>query len=245
MFDADRKLVFCNKQYADLYRLPPELMMPGVPQAEILGRRTEIGIIPKSNALEYLKDRTAKTVARVESDSLVELSDGRTLSVVIRPVSNGGWVSTHEDITERRRAEAQIAHMAQHDALTDLPNRVLLCERLEAALSRVLRGERLAVLYLDLDHFKNINDTLGHSIGDELLKTMADRVRACTRDTDTLARLGGDEFAIIQTDLTEPPDAAALARRIRDAVTKPFEFDGHRMLVDVSIGISVAPDDGI
>jgi diguanylate cyclase (GGDEF)-like protein len=245
MFDADRKLVFCNRQYADLYRLPPELMMPGVPQAEILERRTASGIIPKSNALEYLKDRATKTGARVESDSLVELSDGRTLSVVIRPVSNGGWVSTHEDITERRRAEAQIAHMAQHDALTDLPNRVLLRERLEAALLRVQQGERLAVLYLDLDHFKNINDTLGHSIGDELLKTMASRVRACTKATDTLARLGGDEFAVIQTDLDQPRDAAALARRIRDAVTNPFEFDGHRMLVDVSIGISVAPDDGI
>ena len=245
MFDADRKLVFCNRQYADLYRMPPELMAPGVPQAEILGRRTASGIIPKSNALEYLRDRAAKTGAGVESDTLVELSDGRALSVVIRPMPNGGWVSTHEDVTERRRAEAQIAHMAHHDALTDLPNRVLLRERLEAALSRVRQGGRLAVLYLDLDHFKNINDTLGHSIGDELLKTMANRVRACIKHTDTLARLGGDEFAIIQTDLKQSADAAALARRIREAVTVPYEFDGHRMLVDVSIGISIAPDDGV
>jgi len=122
---------------------------------------------------------------------------------------------------------------------------VLLREQLEAALARVSPGKHLAVLYLDLDHFKNINDTLGHSIGDELLKTMAGRVRACTKETDTLARLGGDEFAIIQTDVTQPTDAAALARCIRDAVTEPFEFDGHRMLVDVSIGISVAPTDGI
>jgi len=245
MFDADRKLVFCNRQYADLYGLPPELMTPGVTQAQILEHRTASGIIPKSNALEYARDRAAKAGAGVRSDTLVELSDGRSLSVVIRPMPNGGWVTTHEDITERRQAEEQINHMAHHDALTDLPNRLLLRKRLEAALSRVRLGERLAVLYLDLDHFKHINDTLGHSIGDEVLKIMADRVRACIGETDTLARLGGDEFAIIQTEFEQPSDAAALARRIRDAVTAFCELDGHRMLVDVSIGISVAPDDGV
>ena len=244
MFDADRKLVFCNKQYADLYLLPPELMTPGVTQAQILDHRIRNGIIPKLNAEKYVKDRAAKAGTSVRSDTMVELSDGRTLSVIIRPTPDGGWVTTHEDVTERRRAEAQVAHMAHHDSLTDLPNRVLLQERLEAALSHVRQERQAAVLYLDLDHFKNINDTLGHSIGDKLLKAVARRVRACIKDVDTLARLGGDEFAIIQANLEQPSDAAALARRIREAVTAPFELDGHRMLVDVSIGISTAPNDG-
>ncbi len=129
-----------------------------------------------------------------------------------KPLGGGGWLATHEDITERQRTEERIVHMARHDALTDLPNRVLLRERLEHELKRVKRGEMLAVLCLDLDRFKSVNDTLGHPIGDELLKVVSDRLRACTREPDTIARLGGDEFAIIMTAIQQPTDAAALAR---------------------------------
>ena len=103
------------------------------------------------------------------------------------------------------------------------------------------RGECLAVLCLDLDHFKSVNDTLGHPIGDELLKVVADRLRHCTREPDTIARLGGDEFAIIMTAMHQPSDAAFLSQRVREAITKPFELDGHQMVVDVSIGIAIAP----
>jgi len=133
--------------------------------------------------------------------------------------------------------------MALHDSLTNLPNRVLLRERLEEALPYIPPGEQLAVLYLDLDHFKSVNDTLGHPIGDELLKVVAERLRRCTREHDTIARLGGDEFAIIMTAMDQPTDAAALARRIRDSITKPYELDGHQIVADISIGISVAPLD--
>jgi diguanylate cyclase (GGDEF)-like protein/PAS domain S-box-containing protein len=149
-----------------------------------------------------------------------------------------------EDVTERRQAQDRIAHMAHHDPLTDLPNRILLRERLEQALSRVARGERLAMLYLDLDHFKTINDTLGHSAGDELLKTIADRLRPCVRDVDTVARLGGDEFAIIQTAIEEPLEAAFLAQQIQEVIRAPCDFNGRRMVVDVSIGIALSPNDG-
>jgi diguanylate cyclase (GGDEF)-like protein len=135
--------------------------------------------------------------------------------------------------------------MARHDALTDLPNRVLLRERLEHELKRVKRGECLAVLCLDLDQFKSVNDTLGHPIGDELLKAVADRLRKCTRDPDTIARLGGDEFAIIMTAMRQPSDAAALAQRMRESITRPFELEGHQIVVDLSIGIAVAPLDAI
>src|SRR5260370_34389005 len=140
------------------------------------------------------------------------LADGRTISVLNHPMAGGAWVATHEDITERRQAEKQIAHMARHDALTDLPNRVLLRERLAHALAELPRDKRLAVLYLDLDHFKSVNDTLGHQIGDELLKTVAARLRGCVREADTVARVGGAEFAIIQTGTDQPNEAAMVAR---------------------------------
>jgi len=133
--------------------------------------------------------------------------------------------------------------MAHHDSLTNLPNRALLRERFEAALLHAPAGEQVAILYLDLDRFKSVNDTLGHSIGDELLKTMADRVRQCIGGADTLARLGGDEFAIIQTGVRRSSDAAALAQRVRETVTEPCDFGGHQVSADVSIGISLAPND--
>src|SRR5215831_6361448 len=155
-------------------------------------------------------------------------------------------VGVIEDVTESKHVEQRIAHMAHHDALTDLPNRVLLRERLEQELTYVQRGGQLAVLYLDFDNFKGINDTLGHSIGDELLKGAADRLRGCLRDTDLIARLGGDEFAIVQTPLGQLTDAAILAQRLRDEMVRvPFELSGHQIVVDISIGIAVAPDDGI
>ncbi|HEY7646383.1 MAG TPA: PAS-domain containing protein [Hyphomicrobiales bacterium] len=245
MFDSDRRLIVCNQKYAELYRLPPELVKPGITQKQILEHRIANGIIPAANASQYLDDRIAKAKAIEPSDTLVELSDGRSLMVSVRPLSNGGWVTTHEDITARRKAESQIAHMAHHDALTNLPNRVLLRERLEEALLHVRRSGQLAVLYLDLDHFKSINDTLGHGVGDELLKAAALRLRNCVRETDTVARLGGDEFAIIQTGVEHLSEVAALAIRIREAITQPYELDGHQVPADVSIGIAIAPDDGL
>jgi diguanylate cyclase (GGDEF)-like protein len=150
-----------------------------------------------------------------------------------------------EDVTERKRAADQIAHMALHDALTDLPNRVLFHRRLEHALTRVRRGENLAVLCLDLDHFKNVNDTHGHPLGDELLKAVAERLRGCVRETDTLARLGGDEFAIIQAgEIHQREAASVLADRIIEVIAKPFDLDGNEVNIGTSIGIALAPEHG-
>jgi diguanylate cyclase (GGDEF)-like protein/PAS domain S-box-containing protein len=151
-----------------------------------------------------------------------------------------------DDITEQKRAEARIAHMARHDALTDLPNRVLLMERIDEALARQRRrGERFCVFLLDLDQFKSINDSLGHSVGDVLLKAVAQRLIACCRETDVVARLGGDEFAILQTIEGEQRVAAVtLANRILEAVTAPYDLDGQQAIIGTSIGIAAAPDDG-
>jgi diguanylate cyclase (GGDEF)-like protein len=157
---------------------------------------------------------------------------------------DGGWVATYEDVTERRHAEARIVFMARHDALTNLPNRVLFAERIEQALAQMGRGSGFAVLCLDLDHFKQVNDTLGHPVGDQLLRAVAERLQACAREIDTVARLGGDEFAIVQRDVKDPEAVAILARRIVEVVSAPYQLEGHCVTIGVSIGISLAPADG-
>ncbi len=150
-----------------------------------------------------------------------------------------------DDVTDRKAAEARIAQLAHYDALTNLPNRTLFREQLEKELTFVRRGAQLAVLYLDLDHFKSINDTLGHPAGDELLKEAAERLRGCLRESDLIARLGGDEFAIVQTQLQNPKDAELLAQRLREAITgTPYDLGGHQTTTDLSIGIALAPGDG-
>lgn len=151
-----------------------------------------------------------------------------------------------EDITDRRATEARIAHMAHHDALTDLPNRFLLHDRLNAALTR-LPGteERLAIFYIDLDGFKAVNDALGHVCGDSLLVRVAERLRETIRASDTAARLGGDEFVILQAPIQQAGEAAWLAGRLLSTLSKHFAIDGRMVKVGASIGISLAPQDGM
>ena len=244
MFDADARLVFCNRRYIEMYALPAEAAKPGCWLLDLLKQRVEARTF-SGNPDEYIAELLAKIAEGNTFHSVVTAGDGRAISILNKPLAGGGWLATHEDVTDRRRAEERIAHMAGHDALTDLPNRMLLRERLDHELKRVKRGENLAVLCLDLDHFKSVNDTLGHPIGDELLKLVADRLRGCTREPDTIARLGGDEFAIIMTQMLKPGDAAALSRRIRESIIKPYQVDGHQIITDISIGISIAPIDGV
>ena len=169
----------------------------------------------------------------------------RAIRMINQPMKGGGWVSTFEDITEWQRAQAQISHMARHDALTNLPNRTLFRERLERALQLAKRGDQLAVFCLDLDHFKEINDSLGHPVGDALLSAVASRLRTCLTDSDTVARLGGDEFAIVQLCANcEPTAVAALASEIVEIVAAPYDIEGHHLVIGVSIGIALSPDDG-
>ena len=186
-----------------------------------------------------------RAAGRHANHHVAELADGRFIAVSVQPMVNGGRVTTHQDITEQRRSEAKIAHMALHDTLTALPNRALLNERLGEALARGRRGEVVAIHILDLDHFKHVNDTLGHPIGDKLLQIVGDRLRALVRDTDTIARMGGDEFAIVQVALSQVADATSLAQRVIAAVSEPYEIDGHQVVIGTSIGITVAPSDGL
>jgi diguanylate cyclase (GGDEF)-like protein len=242
MFDAEARLVFCNQRYIEMYGLSAEVVTPGCALRDLLAHRAAVGAFAGSPE-DYIVDLLEEVAAGKPSNGIVKSADGRVFSIARNPIPGGGWIATHEDITDRQRAEERIVHMARHDALTDLPNRMMLRERLDHELKRVKRGECLAVLCLDLDHFKSVNDTLGHPIGDELLKVVAERLRRCTREPDTIARLGGDEFAIIMTGMEEPTDAVALCKRIRESIAKPYHLDGHQIVTDISIGVSLAPMD--
>jgi diguanylate cyclase (GGDEF)-like protein len=244
MFDADARLVICNRRYLDMYALSADQVKPGCSLRDLLDLRGSAGLF-RGDPDEYVSSLVDAMGQGEDCTRLVELPDGRTIAILNHPMPGGGWVATHEDITERRRAEMKIAHMARHDGLTDLPNRMWLRERLGLALGAVHRGERLAVLYLDLDHFKSVNDTLGHPVGDELLKAIAGRLRRCVRESDVVARIGGDEFAIVRADLKDSQEASQLARRLCEVIRAPYDIDGHAVIVDTSVGIAIAPNDGV
>ncbi|WP_314953413.1 EAL domain-containing protein [Bradyrhizobium cosmicum] len=248
MFDAEKRLVVCNERYALLYRLPAELLRTGTPHTDIIRHRVVNGIL-KGDASEGAADRFISKLGALPFDAVSsridEFADGRLICVTRQPMADGGWVATHLDVTEQRRSEAKIIHMAQHDALTDLPNRVLLRERMEHAIAVTRNGGLdLAVLMLDLDRFKEVNDTLGHPAGDALLRAVAVRLRECTTETALIARLGGDEFAVIDYVTSPAVEAATLAENIRKALCEPFDLGDHRVTVGTSIGIAIAPRDG-
>ena len=241
-FDSDHRLIVCNDRFVEMYDIPYGRVGPGTPLVEIVDLRFEAGSFPAMTRDEYLRWRTNVAVANVAKDSIVELQNGRTIKIRHRPMPGGGWVATHEDITEQRQSEVKIEYMAHHDALTELANRVLLNERLEQALGR---DEMIAVHHLDLDQFKAVNDTFGHHAGDKLLKIVAERLGGLIRESDTIARMGGDEFVIVQAPIADPTDATSLAQRVIKLLSEPYDIDGHQAVIGASIGISVGPGDGM
>ncbi|MCA1528513.1 EAL domain-containing protein [Bradyrhizobium yuanmingense] len=241
MFDADGKIILFNERYAAMLR------RTDVP----LTGRLLVDVLREEQAKGQWQGDADEFFARLVADARegrtttdVVNRFGRSIRVVNQPMQGGGWVATFEDITEWLEAQAKISHMARHDALTSLPNRVLFHEQLEQGLRQTKSGDQLAVLCLDLDHFKDINDSLGHPIGDALLKEVGRRLEATVGEQDTVARLGGDEFAVVQIGRSEEIAARSLAGRLVEVISAPYQIDDHQIVIGVSIGISLSPQDG-
>ena len=232
---SDGRYVLVNRAGEKFWGLSREAMI-GKTSAEILPPAEAEKIVARDDELL----QSGKPVFD-EREILTRSNGVRSILSRRLPIGDGSGGSEYvlsvvDDVTERKAAEARIAHLAHYDSLTGLPNRTLFREQLETELSFVRRGAQLALLYLDLDHFKSINDTLGHPAGDELLKAVAQRLRGCLRESDLIARLGGDEFAIVQTQLQDPKDTEILAQRLREAVTGiTYDLNGHQTTTDVSL----------
>lgn len=241
LFDSKGRLVVSNRKYAELFGLPNDTSMAGLQLFEILDRCEALG--DPERPAQRLLCVEYEFLDRARGGSAEQVwPDGRIISIVRRPVADGGFLDTVADITETRQATAQIAHLARHDALTDLPNRLLLRERLAEAIATADNNHTAAVLCLDLDRFKQVNDTLGHPVGDALLVAVSRRLRSIVRDGDMVARLGGDEFAVIQRLLPTAAEPEALARRIVGVISQPYDIDGQLVQVGVSVGIEHIKD---
>jgi diguanylate cyclase (GGDEF)-like protein/PAS domain S-box-containing protein len=244
MYDRSDRVLVANRRFTEIFGVSPEAVLPGTEYRDVIERVIVAGRVTADDVHEVHDWRGEVTARRERATHDWELASGRTLTVTHQPMQDG-WLTTYEDITERRQTAAKMAHMARHDALTNLPNRILFRERLETALAFVQRGRMLALLCLDLDQFKAVNDTLGHPVGDSLLKAVGQRLADAIRTTDTVARLGGDEFAIVQTAISAPTEATTFASRLIDLLGTPFEADNHQIVMGVSIGIAFAPQDGV
>ena len=222
MFDADNVLVVQNQRFSRMF---------GAPDQE--GSKNSLRLLTL-DAFDHPQNAGPYHCL---------LDDGRTIAVSAEPMADGGRVITYEDVTERQRTEERLSHMVRHDALTELPNRVLFREYLQQAMDRRHPGGVTSVLCLDLDRFKTVNDTLGHPVGDELLRQAAGRLLDAADEADMVVRLGGDEFAVIQSRDAPGRDAEDLAAELIDVLSRPFEIDGHRISVGVSIGIAETSDE--
>ena len=244
LYDGSARIITCNQPYLEMFGLSPDVARPGYTMQRLIAHRKETGSF-EGDVDEFCNAIIQKVSLGKTTRQLTQTPGGRAIEIINRPLKEGGWVATIEDITERTRADEKIAHLAHYDALTDLPNRTLFRARLEQALEAMRPGEQLAVLYIDIDEFKGVNDALGHPIGDELLKGVAGRLRGCLKDTDVAARLGGDEFAVIQSAITHLSETTRLVDEIHSAIREPFECMGHLITTDASIGIALSPADGL
>jgi diguanylate cyclase (GGDEF)-like protein/PAS domain S-box-containing protein len=240
LYDGQNRLEIFNRRFLEIFRLPPERIKPGISYKDVLEISMPLNNCSGKSADQLMSEHSGFLAEKSTGPHLYELSNDRVISCIYSPTADGRWVATYEDVTERLQAEAKIIHMARHDALTDLPNRVLFQDKMEQALAR---GGELAVMFLDLDRFKSVNDSLGHPVGDSLLCAVTDRLQRAVPGADTVARLGGDEFAIVHGNIS-PTGASELAAHIIDTLIEPFDLHGHQVVIGTSIGIAMAPADG-
>ena len=251
MFGADKKLVIANDLYSTMYGLDPKQAKPGTGLEAIVRARISAGSSP-ADAEKYIAERLKEAFVYKPGYIVNELRDGRVIAISRRGMPDGGSVAIHQDITAQKRAEEKIAHLAHYDALTGLANRVLFQEHINRATeASSLNGGRFAVHLLDLDRFKEVNDSLGHAVGDALLRDVAQRLQTCVGPNDVVARLGGDEFAVLQNLGPKVPGqiddntAIPMAKTLLEAVARPFVVDGHHLTAETSIGLALTPDHGV
>lgn len=241
LYDSSEHVVVCNKAYRDMFGLSPNVVRPGIRFRDLIAHREKTGSF-NGDVDAYCSSILRNIALGKTVRSIVTAADGRVIQMVNRPMATGGWVATMEDVTELKYLDERIAHMAHYDALTDLPNRVLFRERLGQALESA-GSDSVAVLYIDVDQFKGVNDSLGHLVGDELLKSIAARLRDCVGESGLVSRLGGDEFAVLQTRVTQDSDVTDLVAHLYEAIRGPHDCSGHRLSADASIGVALAHAD--
>jgi diguanylate cyclase (GGDEF)-like protein len=243
MFDSSGRLVVSNRRLGELLGIARDVARRRVTVRELLLECVPAGTVTGCSPERLVELFDSRLSGRGSDDLVLETRCGHALAVTFQPMENGGSVVLVEDITDRRNADAKITHMARYDALTGLPNRTYFHDQMQGLLgSRRREAECSAVLLVDLDQFKQINDTLGHAVGDQLLCAVAARLRGIVRESDVVARFGGDEFVVLQSPIRKPEEASTLARRIIEGLSEPHGIDGHRLVVAVSIGIAVAAD---
>jgi diguanylate cyclase (GGDEF)-like protein len=248
MFGADHRLIVCNGRFRELFGLSADVLRPNSQALGVFDAAMAASVGFDAGVIRGVWAEHQALVARGKAATFIqEDEEGRALRVSHRPLSDGGWVATYEDVTESRRVEARIRHLAHHDPLTGLPNRRHFTDRLTEALAAISgKADGVAVLYLDLDNFKNVNDTLGHPVGDELLRAAGHRIRSVIRSTDLLARLGGDEFAVLLCgESARRAEAESLAPRIAEALSEPFILSRYQTTIGASVGIALASEPGI
>lgn len=245
LLDKDLNVVLCNEQQKKLLQYPQALFANGNPKLEDIFRfNAERGEYGPGDVEAHVKLRM--DLAREKRPHVFERTrpNGTVLEIRGAPLEAGGFVTTYLDVTEQRRQQTLIAHLAHHDPLTGLPNRALMLDRLSQALARVRRGDVLALFYLDLDRFKPVNDTYGHAIGDAILVEVAQRFRNATRETDSVARIGGDEFVVLQSGIRLVSDIEVLAKRLVRTLSAGYKVGDLHVEIGVSVGIAIAPIDG-
>ena len=249
MYDSNARLIVCNELYRRMYDLPVELTRPGTPLAALVRHHVlrEKGLDnPEERKRQgrWIEHHVAEMALGKSFTHTQFLKDGRIVLVSNQPLEGGGWVDIQEDVTEKRRAEEKIDWLARHDVLTEVANRHQFCEALDSWTRSLTDGYHFALHWIDLDRFKEVNDTYGHPAGDALLQGVAGRLRKVLRGTDLVARLGGDEFAILQASAGEE-EAIKLAQRLEKALSQPYSIHGEDARAGASIGIALAPRDGV
>ncbi len=243
MFDADGRLLVVNNRWADILPCDPDSVRSGARAQAIVAAYVELGVVSERDAARVM-DGINRRSGGLAAEQIELTANERNVELTFQPMSSGGLVIVIEDITEKRRTEARIAYMARHDALTGLPNRSLFQERLDAALAIADADEFLAVHFVDLDNFQQINDTLGHAVGDSLLVEVADRLRFVVGENDVVARFGADEFVVLQNGARTVNDVTMLADRVIGTISEITQIEAKSIACGASVGIALAPRDG-